>query len=437
MALGLQLFETMKSYWLSSILVTIAAAFVAVDCAYAQKFGDSISPQMPRPSVSRSGAKGEILKSDLKKMNQQLHQQITGQKWLNLKGKIVSPKQAQWLKLEGGVDTGGGTLVKLENGIGLLDLYLHNRTVFYDNSPPLLLPETHSFRAHGIELLKQDSEIFQKTLQTLAAWEELSPLLMDNLKKALINLPVYYISGSFSFVDSSYEIPSEAMVSLEALQLGALYFKDVGVLIVKKDFEKLSEKNQIALLIHEALRHQQISFGNEGLNNNLLQKLTAKLMEPLQVSLDNVSYLYGEPLMFYKAKPVLVEKTKKLGQELCSEFSITCDLIHIGDDIGPIVKSVSKAVSEINYLRNNTEDYEVGMRAQRALSGLFGVWGELISSDMSLDNQKYREALFSLTNASSVAVQRLNKSSTHQSDSDLSLEVLAIVNKLRQQGLLQ
>jgi hypothetical protein len=71
------------------------------------------------------------------------------------------------------------------------------------------------------------------------------------------------------------------------LSTAALYIKNFGSFISKKHFESLDLNNQVALIIHEALRHQQIT-NNFGITNQSVQLITASVMNGNSVDNDEI-----------------------------------------------------------------------------------------------------------------------------------------------------
>lgn len=301
------------------------------------------------------------------------------------------------LRLDGGVDSGGGTLVQMPNRLGVLDLYLHNPAAFYSEkkrTAPLL--ETRAYKKYGIDTLSADSGILAKTLLQIQHWESTSPLLAKSLKAALKNLPIFYINGSFQFISASYVVPESLNIPEEQLKLGALYIKDFGVLISKTDFDLLSEKNQMALLIHEALRHQQISFGQKGLSHDRIQRITAQLVNTPNTSLDTEEYLTGDQLRIYQNKHRIIQNIRDAAESICPQVPEACPLVGIEDEdeLSTLSSLMSRIVSQVEKIVNNSSDSEVASIYYRSHSILLDAWKPLIHLHMDLTNQSYKEVLF-------------------------------------------
>jgi hypothetical protein len=137
----------------------------------------------------------------------------------------------------------------------------------------------------------KNTPLYQKALLQVRKWKSNSPIAVTLFEKSLENLPLYIFKGETKFSPTGYFLPSDSLVNPAELKLSALYIKNFGVFISQKRFEDSSESNQIGLLVHETLRHMQISTGLLLLSNEDLQKLTAQLMaepRPADESLDKV-----------------------------------------------------------------------------------------------------------------------------------------------------
>jgi len=195
-------------------------------------------------------------------------------------------------KIEGGVDSGGGSLVKIKKVTGLLDLYLYNPKAFFSLEKGLALPKTRTYKDFGFEVLEnKTSPLIQQALKQVKKWQASSPFVALFVTKALQEIPVFYVKSHLAFKDQMAFIPQDMNHLKNSIGLGAYYIKDLGVLIEKDSFDGLSLNNQVALLVHEALRHQQMTF-DSGMTNEDVQKLTAMIMsEPAQgQSLDRIQY---------------------------------------------------------------------------------------------------------------------------------------------------
>lgn len=201
--------------------------------------------------------------------------------------KMGGPKTAQ-----GGVDSGGGTLVQIKQITGLLDLYLYNPKAFFSTTEGLPLPITRTYKDFGFEVLDNKSSThIQQALMQVEKWRASSPFVTMFVAKALNEIPAFYIKSRLAFNDQMAFIPGNTNLPKDSIRLGAYYIRDLGVLIEKNSFDALSLNNQTALLVHEALRHQQMTF-DSGMTNEDIQRLTAMLLsEPApNLSLDHIPY---------------------------------------------------------------------------------------------------------------------------------------------------
>lgn len=230
---------------------------------------------------------------------------------------------------QGGVDSGGGTLVRTAQTRGLLDLYLYNYKAFNSRAPGVVLPNTPSYTDNGFDaLVNSDSSIIPKTLAQVAKWNVSSPTIANLVTIALIKLPIYYVKSKLLFKDKMVFVPANINFPEGAISLGAYYIKDIGVFIEKESFDRLSLKNQMGLLVHEALRHRQLSF-ESGMSNEIVQKVTSLIMSEPQpgVSLDNVAYLQGPILQKLLRVADLSIRAKKMADDLCNESPGICPIM--------------------------------------------------------------------------------------------------------------
>lgn len=229
----------------------------------------------------------------------------------------------------GGVDSGGGTLVSISQTHGLLDLYLYNNEAFISKNPGLNLPNTPAYADFGFDALaNSNSHIIPKTLAQIEKWKESSPLVAEMVVKALKSLPVYIVKAKLTFKDQMVFVPTGVNLPGSAINLGAFYVKDIGVFINKSSFELMSLDNQMGLLVHEALRHRQLSFAS-GMSNETLQKLTAKIISNPSpgTSLDNPTYLQGAILQKILRVAELSAHARYQADNICKERKATCFIL--------------------------------------------------------------------------------------------------------------
>lgn len=220
----------------------------------------------------------------------------------------------------GGVDSGGGTIVKTSQGIGLLDLYLYNKVAFADRRTTNNILESRSLQNLGVDLLTDRKQpIMQKTFAQIAKWSTSSPILTRYLKLALENLRVYYHQGTFITGPLEYYLPDQSAIKTSGLKMIAIYVKGFGVHIGLDDFRNLPETHQIALLIHEGLRAMSIA-GDFKYSNEIIQKITATLVSNPRPgdSLDQDIFLNGEVLFSRLEFADLIQNVQILKREICS-----------------------------------------------------------------------------------------------------------------------
>lgn len=237
--------------------------------------------------------------------------------------KIDSKKISQ-----GGVGSGGGTIVRSGQDKGLLDLYLYNQKAFFSSEKGVILPSTRTYSDFGFDILENaNTSIVQRSLAQVEKWRASSPFMTAFISKALKELPVFYVKSSLAFKDQMVFIPSGMKFPADSMSLGAYYIRNLGALVDKKTFDGLSLQNQMALLIHEALRHQQMTF-DSGMSNEEVQKLTGLTMrDPTAgISLDRVAYL--EPLLQRLLQDAEADiQIKAHAQNICRTAADTCYLL--------------------------------------------------------------------------------------------------------------
>lgn len=181
---------------------------------------------------------------------------------------------------------GGGTIISspTENfNKSLLDLYIfqkqHPETPNLPSVKGQLLPNTRNlFWMHLDRLTNSKLPIIQIALKKLEIWGPHPPSIIQALRDALIHAPIYYTDYRIAIHDQNLWIPDDLKIPelLQSMTTIAYYAKGWGILVSKSDFESLDQLNQVALLIHEALRHVQIFYDLQ-ISNKTLEILTAIL----------------------------------------------------------------------------------------------------------------------------------------------------------------
>lgn len=237
------------------------------------------------------------------------------------------------ISAQGGVDSGGGTFVLIDQQLGLLDLYLHNPIAFFDmQKSSSLLPETRAYKKFGFDRLStKNSSLIEKTLRQIQKWSTSSPAMSTRIANALLKLPVYYTKFQVRTHRQNFYLPKNTEISESDLSLAALYVKDFGVFIEKSKFDQVSESNQIALLIHESLRQMQLSYLIP-LSNQLLQKLTAQIMTTPKdgQSLDVAEFMPEEIFNSAANRQQLIIKTYEFVDSACkNEITEMCPMLDL------------------------------------------------------------------------------------------------------------
>lgn len=222
---------------------------------------------------------------------------------LDIFAKNLEKRINSFNKKSGGVDSGGGgNLILFKNGdLKLLDFVANSFTPPWAKLPRMVIPQTLSLEAWGVDRLDLDKAGFASAMKAkIVAWEKSSPFVAGILKRAIGTLPVYVVDYEILVQDQNYFLPSQARsLDIQGVVTAALYVTDYGLLVSKKYFERLDYENQLGLLLHESLRHVQLTFGY-GNSSRSLQNLTVALMRGPQPglgeSLDSPEYLDGDLL---------------------------------------------------------------------------------------------------------------------------------------------
>jgi len=179
----------------------------------------------------------------------------------------------------GSTSSGGGTSVALPDSPYpvLLDLYLKNGSPINSSAGEPLL-ETRAFKKLGIERLRNSGHpAIGQAKKLLKRWNGNSKGLVDLILNELEAAPFYYVKYRFGFRDRNYYIPQDQFIPESKLNLVAFYSDQLGVLFSKPEFDQIESTSQVAVLIHEALRHLQNRFGWD-FSTRVLQELTATLV---------------------------------------------------------------------------------------------------------------------------------------------------------------
>lgn len=225
----------------------------------------------------------------------------------------------------GGVDTGGGTIVKTADGFGLLDLNLHDKSDSRGRAADVgNIRETRALRLLGVESFRNGARpLVGKVRSHIERWRRRSPLVSHQLLLALDNLPLYYHKGSMSDRPLEYFLPSDSQLRRSDLKLAALFDERLGAHFGLDELRLLSERHQIALVIHECLRFINYT-GALYLTNETIQKLTAELIgDPEESeSVDREDYLSGEIALMALKHAQFELKVRALTDQVCEQLAV-------------------------------------------------------------------------------------------------------------------
>jgi hypothetical protein len=256
---------------------------------------------------------------------------------------------------QGGVDTGGGTIVKTSQGMGLLDLYLYNPTAFANRRMSAdSVIENDASKTLGITLLTTYNQpVMIRAKEQIRKWKSQSPIISSLLIYALENMQIYYHRGTFTSVPKEFYLPSSSNIPSTHLKMVALYVSGFGVNISSADFSALPEVHQTALVIHEALRYLQ-DHRTLAISNQNIQKLTAMIMSRPSAgqTLDIEPYLSGIALQNYSGEQRFLSRMETIKIKICNSFNWAPTILTCGKrisnpvEIGLLMNATGKALDE-------------------------------------------------------------------------------------------
>jgi hypothetical protein len=351
--------------------------------------------------------------------------------------------------LQGGVDSGSGTYFKSDQCLGLLDLYLYNQMAFCRiNTSASPLPETKAYRKFGLDrLISNNIPLVQKTLNQLQKWASSSPIIAPQIAESLKQLPIYYTSYNIRADQQNYYLPANSNINLVDLQVGAYYIKGFGVFIEKIKFDQVSEENQMALLIHEALRHIQISFAS-GISNEVVQKLTAKaMMTPdMGETLDTNEFMQGSNLAYVLQTQAMTLRAYRVLNSACvSGFTEFCPLLNMPGPFGfHFAKAIHQASEQYFHRKISDKEWELVSKNQSALSQVLNLASDLNSQSMLGKSDNMKDSAFQLGRAvkfyslldSSLNDYNTNNSIFSRDDRDAAQFLHGTMENLKNNGLL-
>ena len=287
--------------------------------------------------------------------------------------------------LNGGVDSGGGSIVLRQDGSPqLLDFFVHKSVQSrsgLESIQPIKIKSTSALNEWGIDRLDRldrESTIYHAALDKLILKAETtSPFMSSLIRNAIFNLPIYVVDYDLGLKDKHYYLPkAQKNNDIREVVTGAVYFKNFGVFVSKKIFDKLNFEDQVGLLLHESLRHLQITH-EYNFTDQELQTITTAIIQSYSKSpnLDSPQVLKGNLRRAYLAD--LNEKVQNLISEVnCLEGANSADQICVeqqySDDA--IIRAYKKEaelrvlkMSQFNYIDRIISDFQNHGRTQYKL----------------------------------------------------------------------
>lgn len=155
------------------------------------------------------------------------------------------------------------------------------------------IPETRSLKAWGVDTFSiRDLYLEDELLSRVSSWRKSSPIITSRLIQAIKRVKIYVLGHPFGPIleegNQTYIVNKNVILARPI----AVYIKDYGFFLSRDAFESLDQQNQIAFLIHECLRHVQISYGFD-ISEEKLQQITIRILRGHEVnkSLDTQEYL--------------------------------------------------------------------------------------------------------------------------------------------------
>ncbi|WP_412471790.1 hypothetical protein [Halobacteriovorax sp. RT-1-4] len=281
---------------------------------------------------------------DIKKFN--LHKERPQQLDLN----SFLKKSIQEDSDEGGFESsGGGTIVK--TGVGapiLLDFAVYDQNFVdefnYSQGSSVVLKKHASvlgYEKFTFDRIKE-MEIYPLLKERIEKWQESSPLITHGIKSALKGADWRFTPHR---VRSFYEG--------EIFQGAVFYSGDKGAWISTPVWNSVGDFSKIGLLIHEALRHMSISYGDK-LSEEVIHDITYRitLTEPIEgETLDSRAYYHKDSItaLHYKSKDKLAQSKERLRNLILDErltndpelLSIIQDSIDNIDNSSVLMESVA------------------------------------------------------------------------------------------------
>lgn len=328
----------------------------------------------------------------------------------------------------GGVDTGGGNLVVANGKTGLLDLFVEAPTLFEDQEAGVKIRQSRAMKAVGIDRIDTEALGIASSLsQRIDRLAASSPVLHSYLRKAVQNLPIYVANSRIAPLEPSFSIPAEKRAQTESIRTAAVYIGGYGVFLSKKDFESLSRVNQEALVLHEALRHIQLTY-RLGLTTENIQKITAKVMSGVRADeiLDTEEYLSGRILNQVTGPKKTVADVNKImekAHKLLPEEISPCHF-SVGDLNAGRISSLADSVREA-MIRVAEIDVDRALEASDLITHLRIITSGLLVDEILHLSSNTADASVSLRKAMSafdVALKDINENGWWMSDYRLEMQ---------------
>lgn len=240
--------------------------------------------------------------------------------------KIQEMNQYRPSSKKGGVDTAGGTgFIVSENQIGLLDFYNFNKEAFNDTRMSKPVEMTKALKAFGYDEAKlKNLEAHQELVKILKIKKASSPILVTKVLAAVERMAVFWTTYELDLLQNQMHVTAESQINQAQLTSLAAYYKNFGTFVNLNKFNKLSLKNQMGLILHEGLRHIQISHQTLW-DNSTIQFITAEIFSASNESLDRVEYLEGKLLDKYIAALENVYKKSERGERVAKSLGTLCE----------------------------------------------------------------------------------------------------------------
>lgn len=198
-------------------------------------------------------------------------------------------------RYEGPGGTGGGLIATDSKGQrSLLDIMNYApQTLEHNKQNGKKIPLTKSLKAWGVDTMSmKDLGHYEGLKAKVEAWQESSPFVIRYALQALDKVKIYVLNHNFGSMITKNINPHILNSDIKSVEPVAFYSKDIGFFLSVKQFESLNYLNQQATLLHETLRHLQLTYKFD-LTESQLQKLTVLLItaEPNSVNLDDIKFI--------------------------------------------------------------------------------------------------------------------------------------------------